>query len=141
MSIKQISVFLENRAGSMAEATALLADAKINLRALSIADTAEFGILRIVTDRTEEALKVLEDGGFAAAVNHVLAVEIEDKPGSLAKILKVLFDAGVGVEYTYAFTSIKANTAYMIFRVDDRSKAENVLKEANINVAGQEIFR
>ena len=141
MSVKQISVFIENKTGQLAEATRVLAEKKINLRALSIADTQDFGILRIITEDPESAVAKLKEADYVTAVTDVLAVAITDEPGSLAKILSLLADASVSVEYTYAFTSRKVGEAYMIFRVDDYAAAEAALSAAGVKVAVQnEIF-
>lgn len=128
MSVKQISVFVENKIGKLAEVTRYIADNNINMKALSVADTHDFGILRIICEDHNTAAEVLRNGGYVIAETKVLAVEISDKPGSLAEILEVLVEAGVAVEYTYAFLSVKnIGHAYMIFRVDDESKAQAAL--------------
>ena len=137
MSVKQISVFIENKTGKLAEATRFIADHNINLRALSIADTQDFGILRIICDDPETAITALQDGGYITTTTDVLAAAISDKPGSLATILEVLSEAKVVVEYTYAFLSNKAG-AYMIFRVDDNQTAAAALAGAGIKTANQE---
>lgn len=137
MSVKQISVFIENKKGKLAEATRFIADHDINLRALSIADTQDFGILRIICDDPKNAQAVLQDGGFITTATDVLAAAISDTPGSLATILEVLSEAGVIVEYTYAFNTSKAG-AYMIFRVDDNQIASAALAGAGIRTANQE---
>ena len=142
MSVQQISIFLENKPGKLAQATRILADNHINLRALSIADTQDFGILRLITAEPTRTLNVLKAADFTTTVTDVLAVAIPDEPGSLAHILELLAEAEVSVEYTYAYTSNKAGTAYMIFRVDDNKKAATVLSAADITVVYQnEIFR
>lgn len=137
MSVKQISVFIENKKGKLADATRYIADHNINLRALSIADTQDFGILRIICDDPKAAKEALEAGGFITTITDVLAAAIDDKPGSLANILEVLAEAHVVVEYTYAFLSAKAG-AYMIFRVDDNQSAAAALAGAGIKTANQE---
>lgn len=138
MSVKQISVFIENKTGKLAEVTKYIAENNINMKALSIADTHDFGILRIICDNHENAVAVLKDGGYVVAETEVLAVEMPDKPGSLAKILEVLADANVFVEYTYAFLSVKnEGHAYMIFRVDDNAVASAVLVAEGFKVAQQ----
>lgn len=137
MSVKQISVFIENKKGKLAEATRYIADHEINLRALSIADTQDFGILRIICDDPKMADAALKDGGYITTVTDVLAAAISDTPGSLATILEVLSDANVVVEYTYAFNSSKSG-AYMIFRVDDNQLAAAALAGAGIKTANQE---
>ena len=100
MSVKQISVFIENKKGKLAQATRFIADHQINLKALSIADTQDFGILRIICDDPENAEKALQDGGYITTVTDVLAAAISDTPGSLASILEVLSEADIAVEYT-----------------------------------------
>lgn len=136
MSVKQISVFIENKKGKLAEATRYIADHDINLKALSIADTQDFGILRIICDEPKAAEAALKEGGYITTVTDVLAAAIDDKPGSLAAILEVLAEAHVIVEYTYAFLSAKAG-AYMIFRVDDNAAAAAALAGAGIKTANQ----
>lgn len=135
MYIKQISVFIENKTGELAEITKFLADKNVNLRALSIADTQDFGILRIICDNSLKVSELLKDEGYIVKITNVLAVEMCDKPGSLAKILGILAKNGIVVEYTYAFLTTKVNTAYMIFRVDDNETAAKLLKDSGINVA------
>ncbi len=137
MSVKQISIFIENEKGALAEVTKFIADKHINLKALSIADTQEFGILRIITDKPDEARDMLKEAGYTVTATSVLAVALADAPGSMAAILKVLSDADIAIEYTYAFMSNVANKAYMIFRVDDNEKATKALVAANITVINQ----
>lgn len=137
MSVKQISIFIENKKGKLAEATRYIADHDVNLRALSIADTQDFGILRIICEDPMKAETVLKEGGYIVAVTDVLATAISDEPGSLASTLEVLAESGVIVEYTYAFLSAKAG-AYMIFRVDDNQMAAAALAGAGIKTANQE---
>lgn len=138
MSVKQISVFIENKKGSLAEVTKFIADNKINLKALSIADTQDFGILRIITDKPDEARQMLKNEGYTVTATSVLAVALTDAPGSMAAILSVLSDSDVSVEYTYAFMSKVEGKAYMIFRVDDNDKATKALVASNIAVINQE---
>lgn len=138
MSVKQISIFIENKKGSLAEVTKFIADKKINLKALSIADTQDFGILRIITDKPDEARDMLKNEGYTVTATSVLAVELTDAPGSMASILSVLSENNVSVEYTYAFMSTVENKAYMIFRVDDNDKATKTLIAANIPVINQQ---
>ena len=137
MSVKQISVFIENKKGARAACTRYIADNGINIRALSIADTQDFGILRIICDDPTQTETVLKNGGFISTVTDVLATEIEDRPGSMATILEVLADAHVIVEYTYAFLAPDGH-AYMIFRVDDNAIASAALAGAGIKTANQE---
>lgn len=141
MSIKQLSVFVENKPGTLAKLTRFMADNEINLRALSIADTPDFGILRIITGRPDRAEGILREAGYLTKLNNVLAVALPDKPGALADVLAVLAGASVGVEYTYAFVSSKPGEAFMIFRVDDREGAEKALNAAEARIVEQsEIF-
>ena len=137
MSVKQISVFIENQKGRLAEVTKYIAGHEVNLRALSIADTQDFGILRIICENPEKANEVLKEGGYITTVTEVLATAISDEPGSLAAILEVLSEAGVMVEYTYAFLSADKG-AYMIFRVDDNMAAAAALAGAGIKTADQD---
>ena len=137
MSVRQISVFIENKKGQLAEVTKYIADHKVNLRALSIADTQDFGILRIICEDPAAAEDALKEGGYITTSTDVLAAAISDEPGSLAAILEVLAEEEVAVEYTYAFLSAKAG-AYMIFRVDDNQKAAAALAGAGIKTANQE---
>ena len=132
--MKQISIYIENKKGKLAEVSTLLANSGINLQALSIADTADFGILRVVADDTDKAIALLADNGYLAKVTDVIAVKIEDKPGSLAKIISALSYADISVEYTYAFTSTEPGIAVMVFRVDDNNKAVSALVKAGIGV-------
>lgn len=136
MSVKQISVFIENKKGKLAEATRYIAEHDVNLKALSIADTQDFGILRIICENPEKANEVLQAGGYITTMTDVLAAAISDTPGSLASILEVLSEANVVVEYTYAFLSVKTG-AYMIFRVDDNQSAAAALAAAGIKTANQ----
>ncbi len=137
MSVKQISVFIENKKGELALSTRYLADHGINLRALSIADTQDFGILRIIVDDPKNAEAVLRAGGYITTTTDVLAAVISDTPGSLATLLEVLSEAHVIVEYTYAFLSQKGD-ACMIFRVDDNQVASAALAAAGIKTVNQE---
>ena len=137
MSVKQISVFIENKKGALATCTRYIADHGINIRALSIADTQDFGILRIICDDPKSTEGVLKEGGYITTVTDVLATEIADKPGSMATILEVLAEAQVIVEYTYAFLAPDGH-AYMIFRVDDNAVASAALAGAGIKTANQE---
>lgn len=139
MSVKQISVFVENKTGKLAEVTRYIADNNINMKALSVADTHDFGILRIICEEHDTAVKVLKDGGYVVAETEVLAVEIPDTPGSLANILEVLVKADIAVEYTYAFLSVKnIGHAYMIFRVDNNETAKTALVSEGFNVVASE---
>jgi len=134
--IKQISVFVENKPGRLASVTGVLFEKGVNLRAFMIADAGDFGIIRMIVDKTEEAYRALKDAGFTVAINEVLAVEVEDKPGELYRISKALGDEGINIEYVYAFTSEK-HKALIIFRVDDLEKAMNVLERIGVLFKGK----
>lgn len=127
MTAKQISVFLENKPGQLSEFTKLLEKNDINMHALSLADAQDFGILRIIVNDSYKTACVLKEEGFVFSITPVLAVEISDKPGSLVKILDLLGENHVNLEYTYAFTTRRSDSAYMIFRVTDNDKAIEVL--------------
>ena len=129
MIIKQISLFMENSTGRLAGATDLLAEAKINLRAISIADTTEFGILRLIADQPEKAVKLLKQAGFAARETDVIAVEIADEPGSLARIMALFRDEGVGIEYLYASLEHRAGKAVIVMKVDNSVAALALLEK------------
>jgi len=134
MFIEQISVFIENREGRLAEVTAILRDANVNIRALSLADTTDFGVLRLITNDNDTAEKVLGKEGFKVGRTQVLAVEVIDEPGGLNKILDPFFENEVNLEYMYAFANPKSKNAIMIFRFDDHDKALKILAQKNIRV-------
>ena len=134
MLVKQISIFLENKAGRLAEVTRVLADNQININALSIADTTDFGILRLIVNKPELAEQVLKSNGMAVSITNVIAVGVADKPGGLAVALDILDKANVGIEYMYAFVGKKSDEALVILRVEDIDKAVEQLKQNNILV-------
>ena len=116
MRVEQIAVFLENKSGRLAEITRILAESDINIRALSVADTADFGILRLIVDKVDLAKEVLGAGGFTVAKTNVVAVEVPDRSGGLAGVLKAAHEAGLNVEYMYAFVNKSGANAVLIFR-------------------------
>ncbi|ADW16270.1 ACT domain protein [Desulfobulbus propionicus DSM 2032] len=128
MRVEQIAVFLENKSGRLAEITRILADNDINIRALSVADTADFGILRLIVDKVDLAKDVLRAGGFTVGKTNVVAVEVPDRSGGLASVLKVVNEVGLNVEYMYAFVNKSGANAVLIFRFDDMDKAIEVLQ-------------
>ncbi|MBC7765261.1 MAG: ACT domain-containing protein [Hyphomonadaceae bacterium] len=132
MLVKQVSVFLENQAGRLAEVASVLADNQINIGALSMADTTDFGILRFIVDAPDDTIKVLKENGFTASTTNVIAVTVSDRPGGLAQVLKVLDEAKIGVEYAYAFVEKGQGEAKIILRVEDNEKAMAVLREHNL---------
>lgn len=129
MRVEQIAVFLENKSGRLAEITSILADNNINIRALSVADTADFGILRLIVDNVEKAKTMLRDGGFTVGKTDVLAVEVADKTGGLATVLKSLHRACINVEYMYAFVNKTGENAVLIFRFEKMDEAIEVLQK------------
>ncbi len=138
MSIKQISVFVENKPGAMSAMTAVLAANNVDMRALSLAETADFGIVRIIVDNIYNATTVLKDAGYIHSVTDVLAVAIPNVPGGVNKVLNALENAGINIEYMYAFLGKKEkNHAYMIFRVQDDALATKALMENNIRSLNQ----
>jgi len=134
MEIKQISVFLENNAGRLGEVTRVLAEAGINIRAISIADTADFGILRLIVHNYEKALKALNDSGFTTRITDVVAVEIEDAPGSLARVMDLFRKTMVNIEYLYASLEGQTGKAVVIFKLEDHQKGIQIIKENGLNM-------
>ena len=131
--IKQISVFIENKKGSLMRITKVIAEAKIDIRALCIADTSDFGILRIIVDDEKKALEVLRSNGYIVSDTEVAAVQMSDKPGALSAILETLYEENVSVEYTYAFLSKSGSDAFVVIRADDTEKAENILRAQGLH--------
>lgn len=134
MQVPQISIFLENKVGRMADVTRTLAENSINIIALSVADTSEFGILRLIVNKPEAAYQALKQSGFTVMSNFVIAVEVEDKPGGLARILDVLTKAKLNVEYMYAFVERATGRAALIFRFDKEQEAVKTLQAAGISI-------
>lgn len=139
MSVKQISVFLENKAGALESMTAVLGENKIDMRALSLAETKDFGIVRIIVDDVYEATTVLKEAGYVHTLTPVVVIAIPDEPGGLNRILKVFTKAGVNIEYMYAFLGgADAKHAYMVFRPDDTKAAAAAAKAAGMRLVDQE---
>ena len=134
MKTQQISVFIENRSGRLAKITTALGNAGVNIRAMSLADTSDFGILRLIVNQTEKAINTLKDQGFTVMVSSVMAVVIPDTPGALGNLLSLLEHAGLNVEYMYAFITRNQNQAVIILRFDDIDKAIETLNESDITV-------
>ena len=135
MTIKQISVFIENKPGVLANVTSALSGAGIDVRALSLADTQDFGILRMIVNDTEKAKEVLKGVGCVTAVNDVLAAEVPDEPGAMTRILEKVAETGLNIEYMYAFVSPKNKKAYIVLRIKDVDEAVAVLAKTGINLA------
>ncbi len=138
MAIRQISVFVENKPGRLAEITGFLAEGGVSIRAFSIADTTDFGILRLIVSDTQKAAEVLKTAGVAVSITEVVGISIPDVTGAFAKVVKVLASAGENVEYAYAFLTPEAGHAYVIVRVDDNAVATAVLQENGITVIDED---
>ncbi|MDP3065512.1 MAG: acetolactate synthase [Methanobacteriaceae archaeon] len=134
MKLKQISVFLENRKGRLWKAMNVMGSSKINIRALSIADTSEFGILRMIVPEPEKARKVLEENNFVVKVNEVIAVEVPDEPGGLDMVLGVLNKADINVEYLYAFVEKNEDKAMVVLRTEDVDAGLAALQEGGVTI-------
>jgi len=142
MKVEQLSIFLENKAGRLAEVTHALNAARINIRALSLADTSEFGILRLIVDDHEKAKALLKEQGFTVGRTHVVAVQVEDKPGGLDAILQLLRGKDINVEYMYAFVQAGSPNATLILRFDKTDLALDVLAESGIPVIpGEKLYQ
>lgn len=137
MAIRQVSVFIENRKGALADPLRVLSEAGIGLRALSIADTSDFGILRIITDDNTKAAFLLSEHDYICSVTEVVAACADDKPGGLATLLTTLSDEGVDVEYVYAFVAKTGNHAWVVMRVNNNAEAERLLRENNITLVSE----
>ena len=141
MKVEQISIFIENKSGRLAEVTRTLGEAGVNIRALSLADTSDFGILRLIVDRTDLAKSALKEKGFTVNKTEVVAVEVPDRPLGLYSILEVLDQSEVNVEYMYAFVERCGENAVIIFRFDNPEEAIRVLVQNNINVLeGERVY-
>lgn len=141
MKVRQLSIFIENESGRLAEITGLLGSAGIDIRSVSLADTSGFGILRLVVNDVDRAQQILHDEGFTVKQTEVVAVEMPDRPGGLAGILKVLAGAGINVEYMHAFSERVSPRAVVFFRFEDPDAAIPVLLAANIRVlSAQEVY-
>lgn len=134
MAIKQLSVFVENQQGKLVEIMDILAKSDISIRAISIADTTEFGILRLIVNRPNRAERTLKEQGFTVSQSEVIGICVEDRPGTLRDALRVLDDAKISVEYVYAFLNKNDNTAYVILRVEDNTTASQVLKTSGVRI-------
>jgi hypothetical protein len=142
MHVEQISIFLENKSGRLAKVTEILSKAEVNIRALSLADTSDFGVLRLIVNDTEKAKLALKENGFTVGKTDVVAVEVPDKPGGLHNILMLLHNSGVNVEYMYAFVQQSGNNAVMIFRFDNTDEAIKLLQNNGVTVInGTELYQ
>ena len=138
MTVKQLSIFVENRPGRLFAITDILGKANINIRALSIADTKDFGIMRIIVDDTEKAVQVLKENNCIASASSVIAVSADDKPGSMAKIMDILYKDNISVEYMYAaFLNPEKGAACLILRVDNNDRAVEALKDGGVKLLSE----
>jgi hypothetical protein len=137
MKITQISVFLENRKGRLYDVCSLLGSNAVNIRALTIAETESFGVLRIVVDKSDLAIKLLRDNHFVANFTEVVAIEVPDRPGGLASILKILADNDVNIEYMYGFVEKFTDKALLVMRFEDTDFAQQILAKHNIRVVAE----
>lgn len=137
MKVKQISVFLENKSGRLAKVTKILGANRINIRALSLADTTDFGVLRLIVNDPEQALTVLRQEGLTVRETQVLAVEMPDQPGGLAGVLQELDDKGINIEYMYAFVGKSAEQAIVVFRVEEVDRAIQLLRDSDVHLLGE----
>lgn len=141
MTIKQISVFLENKCGRLACVTRVLGSRDINIRAFSIADITDFGILRFIVNRPEEAYQVLRNEGLTVSMIEVIAVQVSDRPGGLADVLELMQEAGVNIEYMYAFVERVSRDALAVFRLENTDVAIKLMRERGIKVlSGGEVY-
>ncbi len=138
MKVQQISVFLENRAGRLAQIARLLGNARINIRALSIADTSDFGILRLIVNDVDKALAALRSNSYTVSLTDVVVIEVPDRPGGLADVLEALQKANVNVEYLYAFVEKTSDKAMVVFRFDDTEAALKIIGAIGVSVLSAE---
>jgi hypothetical protein len=140
VKVNQISVFLENKSGRLADVTRTLSENDVNIRALSIADTIDYGLLRLIVNNPEHATKVLTDQGFTVAKTDVLAIEVPDRPGGLAGIIDILSAKGLNIEYMYAFVGRSGEHAIVVFRIEPVDQAIEALKEGGARIlSGEEL--
>jgi hypothetical protein len=141
MKVKQISVFLENKSGRLATVTKVLGENNINIRALSIADTTDFGILRLIVNDPDKAWQVLKTNDFTVSETEIIAVQVPDKPSGLAGILETLDNCKINIEYMYAFVGKSGENAIVVFRVEDIDRAITLLQKSGIQLMpGKEIY-
>ena len=138
MKVKQLSIFIKNEQGRLAEVIEAVASEGINIRALSLADTAEFGVLRMIVDSPDKAAQALTKKGLTVKETEVVAVEVSDRPGGLNSVMKVFKSQGISIEYMYAFVEKNNNNAVMVFRVEDAENALKKLKENGVSLLSAE---
>lgn len=140
MLVNQIAVFLENRQGRIFELTEALKKANVNMLVMSIADTSDYGILRAVTDDNAKAIKALNEAGFTASSTDLIGIEVPDKPGELAEVLKVLDDGGIDIEYLYSFKKAGLDSAIILFKVSDIDKTLKIIKNSKVKLLTQKLY-
>ena len=138
MLVKQVSIFLENKPGRLAEITDLLGKSNIDISALSLADTTNFGILRLIVNDPEKAVKIAKENGFTVKTTEVMAIEVNDKPGGLAAVLKILEENDVSVEFAYSFIKRCDDKALVLIKVEDPDKVTEILKETKLRLLTDE---
>lgn len=134
MAIKQLSIFVENREGTLVTVTDAIAKAGVDIRAMSVADTNDFGIFRLIVTDIDKAKQSLDDAGAFVSITEVVAVALEDKPGALAKVVKILADNNINIEYMYAFITVSKQFAYVVLRVADNEVTEKILTDNGIQL-------
>ena len=138
MAIKQLSIFVENREGTLVTVTDTIAKAGVDIRAMSVADTNDFGIFRLIVTDIAKAKQALDDANAFVSITEVVAVALEDKPGSLAKVVKILADNNINIEYMYAFITVSKQFAYVVLRVENNDATEKILSENGIQLVTEE---
>lgn len=134
MGINQLSIFVENKAGRLANISEVLFEANVDIRAISIADTSDFGILRLIVDNPDKAVSALKNANISVSVTSVIAIGINDKPGEFYKAIRILADNGIGIEYMYAFISREENKAFVILRINEENRALEILQQNGISI-------
>lgn len=137
MAIKQLSIFVENREGTLVTVTDAIAAAGVDIRAMSVADTKDFGIFRLIVTDYDKAKASLEEAGCFVSITEVVGVAVDDQPGALAKVVKVLADNSINIEYMYAFITVSKQYAYVVLRVEDNAKAEKILLENGVKLVSE----
>lgn len=138
MAIKQLSIFVENREGTLVTVTDAIAKAGVDIRAMSVADTNDFGIFRLIVTDIAKAKQALDDANAFVSVTEVVGVALEDKPGALAKVVKILADHNINIEYMYAFITVSKQFAYVVLRVEDNAATEKILSENGITLVTED---
>ena len=138
MAVKQVSIFIENETGSLTRLTDVLAEAGVDLNAATIAETGEYGILRCIVQEPERAVEVLKKGGFMASIGETIAVAIDNKPGGLHYVLKLLSDEDIAVKYIYSTIQSIKGEAVIVMKVSDLQRAENILRDAGVKLCDTE---